>query len=246
MSIFGRIDVNNIIFETFRFTTKVLFVIICLFLFCGCNKKTSGTPPVMVKTSVNGQNNEPIQSVNLQESEPKNLKAKLDPEVREIVTLIQKMPDWCSFSDSAEYPKERKEIGKSARQIASHELDKIRTAMEFYRKNGYEAEETGCMEVDGKLLVLDKYLFNMPKTIRRENINFYAIRSGWIGQPISGEQGNPKDSDELEARWPWTENEKGEWQLTGCYAGFMGQEPDPMGAFDGFRELYGKRDIPDL
>jgi hypothetical protein len=146
------------------------------------------------------------------------------------------MPKWPSALVESN-DQDRRAIEEIARAISSYNLDTIRAAMQRYHDESWDKGHG--IEADARLFVLNHYLFNMPATIRRDSPHFPMIFAPYA--PISGEIGNPKSSDELDARWPWSVDKKGDWRLTGTDRGFIGLPTDPLRAFDYYRSHFGSR-----
>lgn len=153
-----------------------------------------------------------------------------------VVSLLSEMPDWTSFSLNREYEESRAKIHAVVKQISGHSLNVIRRAMKEYR------EDKG-LAIDGKLLIVNRFLFDLPATVRRDSPHFRFFGGGWPGLPISGDPYRPDASDEMDMRWPWSVHENGRWQLTGRYAGFMGEAYRPLDAFDYYNKHFGRRKI---
>ena len=160
----------------------------------------------------------------------------------DIVTLLRKMPDWVAFSHNRDYRAEEAEIERSVAAIASHDLDTVRAALEYYSTKGWSMNNCSSIGALAKMMIVNKFLFKLPRVVRRDSPHFRSFGGGWWGLPISGESGDPRDSDEMTIRWPWSEDEQGKWHLTGRFAGFTGEQYHPLVAFDYYRAAFGRRD----
>ena len=140
-----------------------------------------------------------------------------------IVDILRRMPDWTRFSLNGEYSRERAAIEHAMAAISVYDLDTIRSALEYYSRRGWFVEpgRSGQLMAFGKELILNKYLFALPASVRRESPHFRFFGEGWWGLPISGESGKPRDTDEMSIRWPWSEDESGRWRLTGTHTVYM-------------------------
>ncbi len=165
---------------------------------------------------------------------------KIDEKVGEVVRILTDMPDWSALGVSDEYAVERRQIEEAVRRIAAYDLDTIRAAEQLYRSSP-------PMWLGGaaKLFVLNKFIFSLPQTVRRASPHF-RLFGGWMGGPISGDPYDPRDTDEMDMRWPWEADASGEWRLVGRFSGFMGPTSDSLGEFDYYRQHFGKREIPKL
>jgi len=162
--------------------------------------------------------------------------------VKAIVALLEEMPGWKSLSGKPECHVERSKIEATVRQVAAYDLDEIRAAIECYDRESWEANNGVISSAaQGKLYLLTNYLFDLPETVRRDSPHFRVFGGGWIGLPISGDQFNPKESDLMSIRWPWSVDANGNWKLTGEFGGFLGPPFQPLTAFDYWRKAFGKR-----
>lgn len=151
-----------------------------------------------------------------------------------IVNILQKMPDWECFSLNKEYPQERAEIEKAVAAISAYDLDTIRAALDYYARRGWAGQSTSWTGASGKELILIKYLFNLPRTVRVDSPYSQPFGEGWWNLPIS-------DGEQF-IRWPWSVDESGKWHLTGRFTGYKGGRYRALDAFDYYRKEFGKRD----
>ena len=163
----------------------------------------------------------------------------------EIIALLQKMPTLPSYSCEearSQYVAECSEIETIIQRIASYDLDTIRRVIGYF----YGALDSGkrTVQVSGfeeKVMMLNRFLFQLPKTVSRDSSHLCAFPSwGWV----TVDTNDPEIlSDKIYFRWPWKENDSGEWRFVGhgifrsgsLYRGDM--------AFDYYRKHFGKRVI---
>ena len=115
--------------------------------------------------------------------------------------------------------------------------------MKEYREDAWRKGAAVGLGADGKLLIVNRFCFDLPATVRRDSPHFHFFGGAWLGLPISGDPYEPKASDEMDMRWPWSVDKNGQWQLTGKFAGFKGPSYQPLEAFDYYREHFGQRKI---
>ena len=166
----------------------------------------------------------------------------------EIIALLQAMPSWERFSVFCEenaYDRERAQIEATIRRIASYDLDAVRRVLGYYYglldSGDGRAAEYPMPDFESKVFILNQFLFQLPKTVRRDSPHFRFFCGGWMGWPISGESGDPKASDEMDCRWPWSEDRSGRWHLTGQFLGYMGSIYRGDEPFDYFQKEFGRR-----
>jgi hypothetical protein len=92
------------------------------------------------------------------------------------------------------------------------------------------------------LLILNRYLFDLPESLERESRHFQHFLSGWGGLPVTLEAGHPRrHSDRIFLRWPWEVGHDGVWHLTGEFSGYLGPPYSPFREFDYAAAHFGKR-----
>ena len=164
--------------------------------------------------------------------------------VQEIVVALEGMPNWRGFSLNKDYPEERALIEATVRRIARYDLDTVREAIEAYesrREEPFGREGPGT--VAGKLLILNKFLFDLPETVRADSGHFLFFGGHWVGLPVTGGTDASEGSGLMYIRWPWSADSDGTWRLTGDFGGFFGPPYRPLDAFDHYRKAFGKRVI---
>lgn len=171
-------------------------------------------------------------------------------DIAEIRRLLEAMPDWPPFvfiPNRASREKEEKivrSIEDTMRRIARYPSGSIRAAMkELHQKYTLGTRGTRGLDVDAKLFLLNKYLFDLPETVRRDSRHFAYFLTGWAGMPMTGDPNTPKDSDKAFVRWPWRAGRDGQWHLTGRTTIYMGPPYRPLRMFDYFRREFGRRKV---
>ena len=149
-------------------------------------------------------------------------------ETKQVVALIDRMPDWPQASSG-----QRAEIARTVATIAKYSTPVLRSAFS-------ELQARSPTQSSKKLLIINRYVFNLPPTIKRDDPAF-AIFGGWWGLPIPGELGVPKNTDEMDLRWPWELDAGGEWKLTGTLIGYFGPPYPAVTAFDHYLTHFGRR-----
>lgn len=162
-------------------------------------------------------------------------------QVAELVTSLRAMPDWTGLPYGADAPEARSDIKRRGDAIASYETPVIRHAMKLFREEEWKKGGEEGFAADGKLLIVNRYLFALPPTIRRDSPHFRFFGGSWLCLPISGDPNEPAASDEMDMRWPWSVDEKGVWRLTESYGAFSGPSYQPLEAFDYYDEHFGRR-----
>jgi hypothetical protein len=165
----------------------------------------------------------------------------VSPEVEEIVRLLEDMPRWPLFPlpDQPEARiardaaiRDAMRIQLACQKIAQYDLDTIRTAISTYdaRTPFWKSRE--------KLLFLNKFLFDLPETVRCDSEHFPHFVTGWSGMPITGARHNRV----AHVRWPWKEGPDGQWYLIPVHGyTYMGSPYRALEMFDYFRKKFGRR-----
>jgi len=163
-------------------------------------------------------------------------------EVAQIVALLRSMPDWTGLPLFEERQEERNQIEAIMYKMGRYDLDTIRAAVEKYDR---ESNATGAARIaaEGRLFVLNRFLFNLPRTVRLDSPHSRNFGGCWFGELVVAKPGSPEASDQLVLRWPWSEDQAGNWRLTGRCMGFSGPPYQPLEAFDYYRKEFGKRAI---
>jgi hypothetical protein len=147
------------------------------------------------------------------------------------------MPDWSHLAPGEEDREARNRIERSVRDISRYDLKAIRAAEErAITLNSPDISEP-------KLFVLNRYLFDLPRTARRESPACQAFGGWWLGQPVTGDPASPSGSDEMDMLWPWSRSDVGTLELTGWFGGFMGPPYRALEAFDYYNRRFGRRKI---
>lgn len=128
-------------------------------------------------------------------------------QVEEVLELLASMPDWpllpaiSDMDGEKEARRQAQALEKIAQQISEYDTEILRQA--FMQ---YQARNTNI----ASLYLLNKYLFRIPTTVRRDSKHFRKlILGGWSGLPRTGTQNAPMDDDEFSVLWPWREDDNG-------------------------------------
>jgi hypothetical protein len=173
-------------------------------------------------------------------AEPKSETAGGDSnetDVAEIIRLLDQIAAW-PLGPGEESLREAYRIEKVAPKIASYPLEVIRASMiRYHEKRGTDG--------DFKLLFLNRYLFNIPKSVRRDSPHLSRLVTCWSGMPHTGDSRNPADSDEFFVRWPWEEGEDGHWHflVRQRVLTYMGPPYKFLEDFDYARDKFGRRQL---
>jgi hypothetical protein len=160
----------------------------------------------------------------------------LGAEAMSLVKTLDQMPDWTSISVNDPAVARHAEIESACREVAKHSTETIRLAFAYYEQNRFPD-----LAAEGKLFVLNRYLFDVPSLVRRDS-PYFRLYGGW-GAPESGEPRNPQPTDTLDLRWPWSVGPDGELRLTGHFGGYMGPPYDALGEFDFWSANFNRRKI---
>jgi hypothetical protein len=165
-----------------------------------------------------------------------------EADVRRVVAALETMPDWTSFSLGEAHAEERLVIEAQVKAIAALDLAAIRAGLEAYRR-AHVAIETAYTAVEGKSLILIRYLFALPESLDHGSPHFpyFGCGVGWHGLPFSDEPGHPSRWEPLSMRWPWSVDDDGQWHLTGVYTGYFGAPTSVMQEFDYAASHFGRR-----
>jgi len=152
--------------------------------------------------------------------------------VERVVSLLKEMPS--SWPDS--------EFEAAARQIAAYPSDAIRAGMDRYLKWSRTTLGPDVYFAGQKLYALNKYLFDLPETVRLDSPMVKFDYLNWFTGHISGD--GRKDSDLVWIRWPWAEQEDGTWRLLPGPGSSSGPPYSwPLEAFDYYRRTLPRRDV---
>jgi hypothetical protein len=159
----------------------------------------------------------------------------------DVVDIIDSMPFWPAESANPKYDrndtilKNIMDIEKKMEIISKYKLTDIRKALIEISKRDRQGDEE-------KMFILNKYLFNIPKTIKRDSNHFTKFLDGWDRIPITGDRYHPQKTDELSARWPWEEGADGKWHLIGRDHIRNGMPYNAVEKFDYYKKEFGKRE----
>lgn len=163
-----------------------------------------------------------------------------DEAVASVLTLIRELPNWGRLPLTGDITAEVARIELIVERIAESDLDTIRAAMARLEEEPGAKTDSTTMHT---LFVLNKFLFDLPASVTRDSPHFLIFRAGYTGISVSDEPRNPRPSDRIDCRWPWSEDDRGRWRLTERFSGFFGGPVDALKMFDFYRETFGKREL---
>jgi hypothetical protein len=164
-------------------------------------------------------------------------------QANEVLDLLRGLPRWPllpAISDKerdAEAALEVERLEKAAEAIAKYETKVIRDAFVRYSTKNNDLEA---------LYLLNKYLFNLPATARRDSKHLrYLAAGGWHGLPRTGVKGSPQPDDIFSVLWPWTVNANGRlhFMLERRPLIFTGSQYKAVETFDYYSKHFGRRDV---
>jgi len=129
-------------------------------------------------------------------------------------------------------------------RICMHPVVCIRDAMVKYREESYKKGVSAGFSAETKIMIITKYLFDIPPRIRRVSRHFEPFdgASYWMKDPVRSDSIHPAWSDEIDGRWPWVVDDANNWTLV-CGGGnvlFTGVL-NSMELFDYCRANFGRR-----
>ena len=133
--------------------------------------------------------------------------------VHEVVALLTVMPDWVEISAEVDCSEQRL-IERIMVSVSQYELDDIRSAIKAYVQ-----KEVSHESLD-KVFLLNKYIFALPATTSTKS-DYNTLAAGLYMPVLEADQevamGLPysRSKDEVDVRWPWSEDSEGNWRLTG-------------------------------
>jgi len=140
--------------------------------------------------------------------------------VDKIGGLLRSLPDWpCLPEDGgeksvAEANADADELERIMEQIATFDTDSLREAVVRYYR---EIHSRRTKAVEEHLILLNKFLFNLPERVPRGSRHFEMLcQGGNLGgrkKVVADAQLFGFNSDELPARWPWYEDFDGRWRF---------------------------------
>jgi hypothetical protein len=175
--------------------------------------------------------------------------------VEEICRLLRSLPEWPAISDPGNEESDAlaqakaEELERIMEEIATFDTDSLREAVVRYDR---EIHYRRTKAVEEHLILLNRFLFNLPERVVRSSPHFrMLLQGGGLGgrkKVVADAQLFGFDSDELPARWPWYEDFDGRWRfwLTRGMNGALITFGPPYPAVDVFdyclRE-FGRRDV---
>lgn len=148
-------------------------------------------------------------------------------EVGAVLELLEESPDPSMLDDADRV--QRRSVIVTLRRISQRDLYVIREAMRRYARRR-ERDPVRCDDLTlARLFVLNKYLFNCPERADPSEPGF----GGWVGVPHDEEHAN--------LMWPLSYDAQGRVVLTHRFGAYFGEPYAALGAFDYYRETYGRR-----
>lgn len=142
--------------------------------------------------------------------------------VQEVISKIQEMPVWTNIPPDKSVDSDK--IMEVLHEIDQYGSEVIREAITAYYNS------TGSLEDMGRLLLLNKFLFNLPEWV---SSNSYRPFGGWFGVP--------EEHDRVNLLWPFTLTENGSLVLARRFEGYMGEAYLAIEAFDYYLKTFGRR-----
>jgi len=173
-----------------------------------------------------------------------------DQPTTEVVRLLEDMPSWPDVvlgkkpPYDAETQRAVQRLEQTMRRIAAYDLDTIREAiMAFQQMHPWAG--VGGTKQHAKLFLLNKFLFDLPETLRRDSPHIPYVVSGWWGMPETGTPRRPKPDDRVYVRWPWKAGPDGQYHLAPLarLSIYMGPPYDALKKFDYLRKHFPRRKI---
>jgi len=149
-------------------------------------------------------------------------------ETEATISLIEQMPDWMSISKLGGPDSVR--MISTLEQIDKEDTALLRMAVQRYWEREVLAK-IGSLEAQGRLFILNRFIFNVPQVIDGGTVRAYG---GWDGIPI-----NP-DRTTVDLAWPLATG-NGHVALVGMYQGYCGDLYLAPDEFDDFNSRFGRR-----
>jgi hypothetical protein len=160
-----------------------------------------------------------------------------DAAVNRVVSLMESMPAWSAVTPDAA---ERSCIERTCREVAAYDKDTIRAAVVRLESPASVARGDFAAR-EGRLFLLNRFLFDLPISVRRDSPHFQFFFASFWGLPLSGERGKIDPSDTVACRWPWSDDYQGGLRLEGVCFGYSGPPYDALRDFDYYRKTFGRR-----
>jgi len=177
-----------------------------------------------------------------------------------ILDELETMPNWLSLSEQ-EFNQAANDIERATEKIAAFGSQDIRAAFQMYlgedEQVDYWSEPTKVvLKRRAKVMIVSKFLFNLPARIKHGGRHYDALvglEGIWLHKPIGELLNDAIDGKPHTGfpRWPWFENDTGEWVLGDPFFGrsigsFLAKHPDkydPLASFDYYEMHFARRKI---
>jgi hypothetical protein len=173
-----------------------------------------------------------------------------DAKVAEVIKILDSIPGWPMIAfDRNEESLNRanadaQKIEASMEKIAQFDSSVIRVAISQYEA---DFDKSRRPETDSeRLLFLNRFLFKIPETVRRDSPHFSHIGGGgWIPMPPRRLITGIAPSDVRFARWPWLEEKDGTYRFEVHLFGlkYNGPPYPALEIFDYCEKEFGRREI---
>lgn len=142
--------------------------------------------------------------------------------IAQVSSKLKEMPPWANVPPDK--PIDHNKIIEILREIDKYPSVAIRQGITVYYTSMASVEEMGW------LLLLNKFLFNLPEWIP---VHLHRRFGGWLGVP--------EKQGQLNLLWPFSPTGGGDLLLTGRFTGYMGDAYLALEAFDYYLKTYGRR-----
>ena len=169
-------------------------------------------------------------------------------QVAKVVILLDKMAGWpllpiVAHPDTDADATERiRKTEECVYEIAQYDLEIVRKAYEKYLEG-----HTKTPVNRDNLLIVNKFLFDIPETVKGDSPHWRMLISGGGAElPRTGIPGELRPTDTASARWPWEEDKKSRlWHLQGKRVGrsLFGRPYPAVEVFDYYRANFKRRDV---
>jgi hypothetical protein len=152
--------------------------------------------------------------------------------VNEVFALMTSTSAWVMIN--ADDDALREQIDDAYSEIAHYDDATIRAAMEMYVQCCHGVRVCDSVHVFSiyNMMVLNRFVFNVPNCISRENFEKLPFYFG---------KGGPEVDIGINLLWPLVLKENGKVALKAMFYANGGPEPDPLEEFDVFENAFGRR-----